>query len=469
MTAKLDAVIAVNRFGLGARPGEIESAASTPREWLSAQLTPQRSDPDAFRSLASSADIFKQFSAAQEARKEARAERAQGDTTAAQIVDTVRKVLAPIYLDQVAARYEAATETTTPFRERLVHFWTNHFAVSADKVAVIGLAATLENEAVRAHLDGHFVDLLLAVESHPAMILYLDNQASAGPNSRLAQVAARRINSERKIGINENLAREILELHTLGVNGGYTQEDVTTFAKALTGWSVGGGKGRLAQGEPGRFCFRDPLHEPGAKVILGKRYSQDGLEQPRAVLKDLAKHSATAKHVATKLVRHFVGDDPPERAVAHVTKAFIKSDGHLPTVHRSLTELDEVWSVPFAKFKTPHDYVVSTFRAFDFVPPEPKRIIAPFQLLGQRPYTPGSPAGWPDTAARWDGPDALMQRIEWAAAVGNRAGNRVSPDDLAERVLGAALGDHTRTAISRAASAAQGIALLLASPEFQRR
>jgi uncharacterized protein (DUF1800 family) len=467
MTAKLDAVIAVNRFGLGARPQEIQAAASDARAWLQSQLS-LGSAPDRLRALPSSADVFKQFSAAQEARKEAKLERAEGDTTAVQVADTVRKVLAPIYLDQVAARYEVATKSTDPFRERLVHFWTNHFAVSADKVSVIGLAATLENEVIRTHVGGRFVDLLLAAESHPAMVLYLDNQASAGPNSTLAQLAARR-QSERKIGINENLAREILELHTLGVNGGYHQEDVTTFAKALTGWSVGGGKGRLAQGEPGRFCFREKLHEPGAKVILGRRYAHDGIEQPQAVLKELAKQPATATHIATKLVRHFVADDPPERAVAHIAKAFIKSDGHLPTVHRSLIELDAAWATPFSKFKTPHDYVVSTFRAFDFVPPDPRGVIAPFQLLGQRPYTPGSPAGWPDTAARWDGPDALMQRIEWAAAVGDRVGNRAPPADLAERALGAALGDHTRTAIARASSGAQGIALLLASPEFQRR
>jgi uncharacterized protein (DUF1800 family) len=191
--------------------------------------------------------------------------------------------------------------------------------------------------------------------------------------------------------------------------------------------------------------------------------------QPRGVLEDLARHPSTASHVATKLVRHFVADDPPAQAIEQVTRAFRESEGDLPTVHRSLIALPQVWANPAPKFKTPHEYVVSTFRMFDFVPAEPRQIAAPFELLGQRPYSPGSPAGWPDTADRWDGPDALLKRIEWATAVGARVGTRAQPLDLGAQALGPSLKEHTRTAISRAASAAQGVTLLLASPEFQRR
>jgi uncharacterized protein (DUF1800 family) len=187
------------------------------------------------------------------------------------------------------------------------------------------------------------------------------------------------------------------------------------------------------------------------------------------VLEDLARHPSTANHVATKLVRHFVADDPPAQAIEQVTRAFRESEGDLPTVHRSLIALPQVWANPAPKFKTPHEYVVSTFRMFDFVPAEPRQIAAPFELLGQRPYSPGSPAGWPDTADRWDGPDALLKRIEWATAVGARVGTRAQPLDLGAQALGPSLKEPTRTAISRAASAAQGVTLLLASPEFQRR
>jgi uncharacterized protein (DUF1800 family) len=312
--------------------------------------------------------------------------------------------------------------------------------------------------------------MLLAAEAHPAMILYLDNEASIGPDSPLAQRVARRArNNNRKLDINENLAREILELHTLGVNGGYTQSDVTSFARVLTGWSLGGNRGPLAEGKPGTFEFRENMHEPGTEIVLGKRYGEDGANQSRAVLKDLARHPATATHIATKLVRHFVADDPPAAAVARVAKVFRDTEGHLPEVHQAVIDLPQAWEAAAPKFKTPHEFVISTFRSVDFVPEKPQQIAAPLQLLGQRPYTPGSPAGWPDTAAQWDGPDALLKRIEWATQLGERLRADVEPLQIAAQTLGETLSERTRTAITHAASAAQGITLLLASPEFMRR
>jgi uncharacterized protein (DUF1800 family) len=461
----LDAVIAANRFGLGARPGEIERARTDPRAWLQKQIAGSRAVPDDIRRLPSSAEIFRTYSELRRERNDAKS----GGEAAKRLLGGLRAKLVPYYLDQVAARYRVAVRTEESFRERLVHFWTNHFAVSADKPQVLALAGALENEAVRPHLAGRFVDMLGAVEAHPAMILYLDNQGSIGPDSQLAQRRGRRAASkDRKLGINENLAREILELHTLGVDGGYSQQDVTTFARALTGWSIGterfpGG------GEPGKFAFHDGAHEPGAKTILGTRYGQGGVAQPRAVLADLAKHPATARHIASKLARHFIADEPPADAVERIAKVFLDSGGDLPTVHRAVLDTSAAWAAPTTKFKTPHEMVVSTFRALDFVPAEPRQVAAPFDLLGQRPYTPGSPAGWPDTATQWDGPDALLKRIEWAGSVAARVASRKQPLNLAEQALGAALNERTRAAITRAASAEQGITLLLASPEFQRR
>ena len=211
--------------------------------------------------------IFASFVDAQQERRSARSKAASAGENAKRPIEGIRQKLAPLYLEQVAARYRVAARTGEPFRERLMHFWTNHFAVSADKPQVIALAATLENEAIRPHLAGRFVDLLLAVESHPAMILYLDNQASIGPNSQLAQRAARRLRTQRKLDINENLAREILELHTLGVDGGYTQADVTSLracADRLVGRHRGAGRSRKAG--PEHFEFRERIHEPGAKI-----------------------------------------------------------------------------------------------------------------------------------------------------------------------------------------------------------
>jgi uncharacterized protein (DUF1800 family) len=461
----LEASIAANCFGLGARAGELERARGDARGWLQKQLVGARALPDEIRRLPPSAEVFKTYSELRRERNEARAD----SEAAKRALGALRAKLVPFYLDQVAARYRVAVATEESFRERLVHFWTNHFAVSADKLQVTALAGTLENEAIRPHVAGRFADMLAAVETHPAMILYLDNQASIGPDSQLAQRRGRRAAAgDRKLGINENLAREILELHTLGVDGGYTQQDVTTFARALTGWSIGTDR-FPGGGAPGTFAFHDAAHEPGAKTILGNRYGQSGVTQPRAVLADLAKHPATAQHIASKLARHFIADESPPEAVARIAKAFRDSAGDLPTVHRALLDTPAAWDGTSAKFKTPHELVISTFRMLDFVPAEPRQIAAPFELLGQRPYTPGSPAGWPDTASQWDGPDALLKRIEWADSVAARVAGRVQPLSLGERSLGAVLNERTRVAITRAASAEQGITLLLASPEFQRR
>jgi uncharacterized protein (DUF1800 family) len=339
---------------------------------------------------------------------------------------------------------------------------------------VYGLAGTLENEAIRPHVAGRFVDLLTAVEQHPAMIAFLDNQYSVGGDSTAARFASRSRRADttqpkRQFGINENLAREILELHTLGVNGGYSQTDVTSFAQIITGWSIGGGKGRLAGGVPGRFYFRDNLHEPGPKVFLGKTYREEGQRQGEAVLAELARRPETARFIATKLVRHFVADDPPPAAVDRVSRAFLNSGGDLPQVYKALIESPESWDVGPRKFKTPEDFVFSTLRALNFSPVQPEEVIRTFDLLGQRQYTPGSPAGWPDTSKSWDGSDALMHRVLWASRVGAKYESGVEPTDLAAASLGSYARPETLTALRRAATSGQAVALLLMSPEFQRR
>jgi uncharacterized protein (DUF1800 family) len=461
------AVIAANRFGLGARAGELPRVDGDPRGWLLEQL--RAADPPQLAALPGSAEILRHV---QDQQREVRMARQSGDTEAAQAAQRAnRTIFRDHFVEHAAARYEIAAVTDAPFRERLVHFWSNHFAVSADKPPLPALAGTLENEAIRPHVTGKFVDMLLAVEKHPAMLMYLDNQTSMGPSSRAAQVAARR---GRDLGLNENLAREILELHTLGVDGGYTQQDVTTFAKVITGWSVAGGPGPLAQGMPdgggvGEFQFRPLMHEPGAKTLLGKTYREDGVEEGERVLRDLAAHPSTASFVARKLARHFAGDEPAPALVERLRASFAKTDGDLPALYRVLVESPEPWLPSAQKFKTPQDFVISTYRAFGQKPDKPQQMIAFLDQLGQRPYTPKSPAGFADVAAQWDSGAALLKRIDWATAVGRFVGDRVNPATLAADLLGPTLTDHTRAAIARAASAAQGLTLLLASPEFQRR
>jgi len=467
----MQAEIAVLRFGLGAKPGDLAAAAADPRAWLKTQIkgaVPLAVDTP----LAPSDQIFEGWLAAREQRQRMKA--AAAPATDAQLGNAIREAYQPHYRAQVLARAQSAALTTRPFAERLVHFWSNHFAVSADKGVVFGLAGTLENEAIRPHVGGRFVDLLTAVEQHPAMIAFLDNQYSVGKDSMAARLASRRFGPDlnaanRQFGINENLAREILELHTLGVNGGYSQADVTSFAQVITGWSIGGGKGRLAGGEPGRFYFRDNLHQPGPKVVLGKTYTEQGIRQGEAVLADLSRRPETARFIATKLVRHFIADDPPPAAVDRVARVFLKSGGDLPQVYAALIESPEAWDTAARKFKTPEDFVFSTLRALNVSPAQPEEVVRTFDLLGQRQYTPGSPAGWPDTSKSWDGSDALMHRVLWASRVGAKYENGIEPSDLAASCLGAYARPETLTALRRATTSGQAVALLLMSPEFQRR
>jgi uncharacterized protein (DUF1800 family) len=466
----IQAEIAVLRFGLGAKPGDLADAAAEPRAWLLSQV--RGPAPLAVNSpLVPSDQIFAGLLAARDERQKMK-QAASADAKAA--FNAVREAYQPHYRAQVLARAQSAALTTRPFAERLVHFWSNHFAVSADKGVVYGLAGTLENEAIRPHVAGRFVDLLTAVEQHPAMIAFLDNQYSVGKDSTAARFVSRFRSADdrqpkRQFGINENLAREILELHTLGVNGGYSQADVTSFAQIITGWSIGGGKGRLAGGVPGRFYFRDNLHEPGPKVFLGKTYTEQGQRQGEAVLTDLARRPETANFIATKLVRHFIADDPPPAAVDRVGRAFLKSGGDLPQVYAALIQSPEAWEADARKFKTPEDFVFSTFRALNVSPAQPEEVIRTFDLLGQRQYTPGSPAGWPDTSKSWDGSDALMHRVLWASRVGAKYESGVEPTNLAASSLGAYARPETLSAVRRAATSGQAVALLLMSPEFQRR
>lgn len=466
---KNETVIAANRFGLGAKPGELSEIDRDPRGWLLDQLAGPTAMPETLHALPRSAGIIVEVAEVREMQRNAK--RAPSDQPAPDIVRKFGAVARHHYLEQTHARFSHAAATDFPFHERLVHFWANHFAVSADKPPITALSGSFENEAIRPHLGGSFFELLLSAEQHPAMILYLDNQRSIGPNSQVAEMAGKRRRRRQEIGLNENLAREILELHTLGVDGGYTQDDVTAFARVITGWSIGGSgpNGRFAEGTPGEFEFRENIHEPGSETLLGRTYGESGLAQGVAVLRDLSVHPATAGFVAGKLARHFVADDPPASLVEHLAKVFLDTGGDLPSVHSALVHADTPWESLQSKYKTPQDFVISTFRAFDHTPKDGRFVVGALDLMGQTPYRPGSPAGWPDTSAHWGGADALFKRIEWSNTVAKHTGSRVNPLQLGDAVLGPAFSDHSRTAISRAESPEQGLTMLLASPEFQRR
>lgn len=384
-----------------------------------------------------------------------------------------RKALNDVYADAAAGRFAAAVASPTPFPERLVHFWSNHFAVSTEKQFVSGLAGAHEFAAIRPHILGRFSDLLIAAVRHPAMLLYLDQVLSFGTDSAFA-VRTRRARGGP--GLNENLAREILELHTLGVRSGYTQADVTAFARALTGLSVAGlGRGAARRlvpdgSRPGDTIFIAELHQPGEQSILGKRYPDTGAGQAEAVLRDLAVHPATARHIAVKLARHFSGDDPPQPLVDRLTADFLRSGGDLASLYRTLIRSPEPWQGAPAMFKSPWDWMVSMARGLP-VPAlgERENVAGLLRQLGQPVWRPESPAGYGDTVATWAGSGALMQRVELASRIAARIGDRVDARPLAPQLLVDALAPDVAQAIARADTPAQALAMLFASPAFLRR
>jgi uncharacterized protein (DUF1800 family) len=456
------AAIALHRFGLGAGPDT--PAPADPRRWLLEQFDRYQPVPPAWAgSWRGPGQVTRLLAAQRAARQDQDPQQRQA------ALQAYRREARDHYLEAVGARTQAALQSDTPFVERLVHFWANHFAVSIDKAAVLGLAGAFEADAIRPHVLGRFEDLLLAAVRHPAMLLFLDQANSIGPDSPAGRRSAAR-GEGRTRGLNENLAREILELHTLGVRSGYTQADVTEFARALTGWSVAGAPGPAPEdGGASGFQFRPLLHEPGVRTLLGRHYGQPGEAQALAILRELAAAPATAAHVATKLARHVAGDEPPQPLVQALADAFLRSGGHLPTVYRELVESPAAWEPARATFKSPWDWALSAARALGRREMPGFQMAALMNQLGQPVWRPGSPAGWDDGGSAWAAPDALLRRVEVAQRLASQVGDAIDARALAERVLPGAVGEATRTALARADSPGTGLALLLVAPEFLRR
>ncbi|CAL1693038.1 hypothetical protein MMB232_03221 [Brevundimonas subvibrioides] len=507
----LKAAIALTRFGMGARPGELDHVAADPRDWLEAQIRPSGAvlPSGAAPSSTDQMQAFLGYRQAGQARRapgrepetvsgaggtmQAMAEGAMTDPAgaarnrpadpAAQAAFDARRdsrqALARGAAEGFLARAQLAASTPDGFAERWALFWANHFTASATKFQSAIFLDAYEREAIRPHVFGPFETLVLTAEQHPAMLLYLDQAQSVGPNS----VAGQR----RNAGLNENLAREIMELHTVGSEAGYTQADVTEFARALTGWSIpaareamaaagrGGRRGRRGMapaiaGEPGPhgFVYRPVVHEPGERTVLGRRYGDTGRAQGEAILKDLAGRPETARRLARKIASHFVADDPPPALMAALERAWTTSGGDLSVVARALISAPEAWQPAPAKVKTPYDFVVSAHRAFGTEPQQVPPLRQALVAMGQPPQSAPSPEGWPDTAADWAGPDALVKRLDWSRTAADRA-RAADPNAVAAAALGPRLGERTRLAIARAESRPEALTLFLMSPEFQRR
>jgi len=431
-------VIAVNRFGLGARPGDLAEVADDAQGWLKAQLKQSVPPVREFVGLASSgATVMGAMSMKQGS--EGRSERKQ--------------LQRQTYVDEMTARCLVASRTDRPFRERLVRFWSNHLSVSTTRGEVRALAGAYEREAIRPFVCARFEQMLLASARHPAMLVYLDNVRSIGPQSS--------VGSRRRKGLNENYARELLELHTLGVRGGYSQRDIEALARILTGWGL-----ERREGVNGAFHFEAARHEPGTKTVLGKRY-REGEASGRQVIQDLARHPTTATFLATKLARHFISDEPPPAAVERIAEAYRSSSGDLGEMAEALIDCPEAWDPRRQKLKTPADLVASTARALGY-DESGEQILKSMRYLGQDPFGAASPQGWSDRSEDWLGPEAVLTRVEWAEQVGTESAQRVDDPLLWGAEILGELSQTTRAAVS-GAPRGESLALVLASPEFQRR
>jgi uncharacterized protein (DUF1800 family) len=471
------AALALHRFGLGPRSGAIKAIIPDPQGALLAELA----RPDA--GLIAAADL-RNSGAANRAVFEYNAERSAKDKVERRRREAAQKLAentgtgmenamatrpeAPtataeqpgpvplprqIFLDEAKARFDAAIGAEIGFAERLVWFWSNHFCVNADATVMAG---GYEREAIRPHVLGRFADMLQAAEGHPAMLLYLNNALSIGPDS----VAG--INRDR--GLNENLAREILELHTLGVRTVYSQADVTNFAKVLTGWMI-----RDTVSDPdhgGEFVFLRRAHQPGPENVIGHDYPDTGLGQGQAVLADLARHPATARHIATKLARHFIADEPPPTLVDRLASRFLDTDGDLKEVARALVSTPEAWAPEQAKIKRPSEWIVAALRATG-QSGDIGRIVGGLNLLGEPLWRPPAPKGFSDDNAAWL--NGLAQRLDIANTFAQRVADRLDPHAIAEAVIGPLASEETRQAIARAESKPQALTMLLMAPEFLRR
>lgn len=454
----LESYIAATRFGLGALPGRPET-----KDGLMRQLEGSATSA-ALAGLGTTDALIGNIYAIKDAAGEKEKQAA-------------RHVLRRVYVTEMQARMTHGIVTDTPLLERMLLFWSNHFSISRDKARLVGIVGAYEREAIRPYVTGRFVDMLVAVTRHPGMLLYLDNQQSIGPNSKQALSAVERPRNAKpkSIGLNENLAREILELHTLGVDGGYSQADVTSFAKVITGWTV-----TPPNAQTRGFVFQPKQHEPGAQTVLGVQYAQPGEEQGLAVLDALAKHPSTARHIARKLARHFIADQPSQASVDALAQSFLQSGGDLKTVYRTLIGLPEAWQMQRPKIRGSYELILASLRATgmpkEHAPGQKKDgsvrqpwLLQSFEFLGQAPFSAGSPAGFSDLMADVAGPEAMLRRAEWAQTAARVLPVPQDVKAVAEAVIGPVMSATTRQAIASAADARTQLALLIASPEFQRR
>jgi uncharacterized protein (DUF1800 family) len=440
-------IFGLHRFGLGPTPHAAALETGDARESLLSEIvtaSPHLRD----QNLLSSGEILRSV---QEFRKKRKEMNESGRVDAAGPNPTPL-----IFRREVEARLESVRSANTGLGERLVAFWANHFAVDRRGPLTSALAGAFEREAIRPNILGRFSDMLGAVTRHPAMLFYLNNNISIGPNSKAG--------IRRDRGLNENHARELLELHTVGVDAGYRQSDVTALALILTGWMV---DQNAAKPTFGHFVFGPQRHEPGPQTVMGTTYPQEGVRQGKAVLADLAKNPATHRHIARKFARHFVADDPSPGLVDALALSLEGSGGDLRILTETLVRSDDAWQ-PLKRLKTPQEFVWSSVRALA-LPANANIINGSLQMLGHPLWNPPSPEGYADLSSEWLASDAMTRRLDIATDLSSRAAADLDPLQVAAAVLGPAASKDTMAAIAGAGSRGQALALLLMSPEFQKK
>lgn len=482
----LAAVTALSRFGLGPRPGDIDRIRPDPRGAVLADLAEADVTLPAGEALATGPDAIATMRAA--IRWRAGMIRHAADIDLLRSVSAPGEEVAPVPVSatlfalpepgqapegpepvdpspgttllngEVGARLAAAGAAPVGFVERLVQFWSNHFAISRLKGSdVIASVGPFEREAIRPHVRGQFSDMVRAVARHPAMLLYLDNVRSIGPQSPLGQRSGR--------GLNENLARELLELHTLGVDGGYSQADVTALARILTGWMLAdAGRNGLRTGE---FRFNAQAHEPGAQTVLGHVFPAGGVEQGEAAIAYITRHPATARHIARKLAAAFVADEPPPALVARLERVFLETDGNLAAVSRALVEAPESWAPVPAKVRPPQDFLIAAWRATGQTP-TPAEFLYLANFLGQPLWSPSAPNGFSDAGDVWVTPMGVLDRMTAADYIARRS-TGADPGQMLAATFASTVSSQSREAVLRAESRTQAVAILLMTPEFQWR
>ncbi|OHV76673.1 DUF1800 family protein [Rhizobium sp. LCM 4573] len=422
----------------------------------------------------------------------AEAKAAQGGKPNPELRRETEREAQQIYQRDAMARIAQTVDSPNGFYERLVAFWAGHFATSAAKSFLMRMVVPLhEVEAIRPNVGGSFRDLLGAAILHPAMLIYLDQNRSVGPESPVGQKTER--------GLNENLGRELLELHTLGADGGYGQGDVRAAALILTGLTV---DTRTLE-----VTYRRRLAEPGAITLLGKTYGEEG--QPEndhlAMLDDLAANPQTARHICRKLVAHFIADDPPAEVIEAMVAAWGASNGDLMAVYRAMLDHPRAWTEEGRKVKQPFEFIVSGFRALGVPDKDFSELlreaeaeedeeeegamaaqadegegrrgrslarvltIGALRRMGQPVWQPPSPAGFPDDAATWVSPSQVSERIAWARMAAETLGRTAQPADLLRAALADAAREDTIRLVEQAPSRAHGLTMVFASPEFNRR